>query len=253
MKLIQKILRKLKYLVFVINYKLFYSKTDSGYNNLVLNESIVKKTIVFSKLKSTNEYDINFQRTLDFLKFIKKKKLRNIVDFGGGAGYHYFIAKMKLPYFNFKWLVIENRTMVKLCNKKLNYKNLFFFNSLNIIKKIDVFFSSCAINYTKDPIKTIKSIIKLNAKYLYFTRTPLVENQSLAFKQISLLSDNGPCKINNEKEILIEYENKIVSRQSFESMFKNKFVIIDKYIDQKKAFFYKKEFFDTYTYIFKKK
>ena len=159
---------------------------------------------------------------------------------------------MKLPYFNFKWLVIENRTMVKLCNKKLNYKNLFFFNSLNIIKKTDVFFSSCAINYTKDPIKTVKAISKLNAKYLYFTRTPLAENQSLGFKQISLLSDNGPCKINNEKEILIECENKIISRQSFESIFRNKFVIIEKYIDEKKAFFYKQESFDTYTYIIKK-
>jgi putative methyltransferase (TIGR04325 family) len=256
MKLLQKILRKLKYLILTINYKLFYSKPHEGYNNLALNKSIIKKTIVFSRLKSPNEYDINFQRTLDFLEFIKKKKLKNIIDFGGGAGYHYFIAKMKLPDFNFKWLVIENRTMVKLCNKKLNYKNLFFFNSLNTIKKTDVFFSSSAINYTKDPIKTIKSIIKLNAKYLYFTRTPLAENQSLGFKQISLLSDNGPCKINNEKEILIECENKIVSRQSFESMFKNKFVIIDKYIDQKKAFFFqnkKKECFDTYTYIFKKK
>ena len=97
-----KILIKLKYLELIINYKLFNSKTDGGYNNLVLNKSIIKKTIVFSRLKSTNEYDINFQRTLDFLEFIKKKKLKNIVDFGGGAGYHYFIAKMKLPYFNFK-------------------------------------------------------------------------------------------------------------------------------------------------------
>jgi len=252
MKLIQKILRKLKYLVFVINYRLFYSKADSGYNNLALNESIIKKTIVFSKLKPIKKHDVNWQRTVRFLEFIKKKNLKNIVDFGGGAGYHYFIAKMKLPNFNFKWLVVENRLMVKLCNKKLNYKNLFFFNSLNIIKKTDVFFSSCAINYTKDPIKTVKAISKLNAKYLYFTRTPLAENQSLVFKQISLLSDNGPCKINNEKEILIECENKIISRQSFESIFRNKFVIIEKYIDEKKAFFHKQESFDTYTYIIKK-
>ena len=174
------------------------------------------------------------------------------MDFGGGAGYHYFIAKMKLPNFNFKWLVVENRTMVKLCNKKLNYKNLFFFDSLNTIKKTDVFFSSCAINYTKNPIETIKSIIKLNAKYLYFTRTPLTENQSIEFKQISLLSNNGPCKINNEKEILIECENKIISRHNFEGMFKNGFVIIKKHVDEKKAFFYKNKFISSYTYIIKK-
>ena len=43
MKLIQKILIKLKYLELIINYKLFNSKTDGGYNNLVLNKSIIKK------------------------------------------------------------------------------------------------------------------------------------------------------------------------------------------------------------------
>jgi putative methyltransferase (TIGR04325 family) len=252
MKLFQKILKKLIYLVFIIKYKLFFQKKYKSYTNLALNKSIIKKTIIFSKIKSFNKYDINYKRTVDFLEFVKKKKLKTILDFGGGAGYHYFIARIKLPNINFKWLVVENRTMVRLCIKKLKCKNLFFSNSLNKVKKIDIFFSSCAINYTKNPIETIKSIIKLKAKYLYFTRTPLTENQSLEYKQVSLLSENGPCKINNEKEMLIEYENKIISRQKFEDMFKNKFFIIEKYIDEKKTFFSKKNFY-TYTYILKKK
>lgn len=253
MKLIKKILKNIKYLGLLINYKLFSSEKNKGYNNLTLNKSIIKKTIMFSKLKSINEYDINWQRTVKFLEFIKKKKIKKIIDFGGGAGYHYFIAKMKINNFNLKWLVVENRIMAKLCNKKLKYKNLFFFDSLNKIKKTDVVFSSCAINYTKNPTETIKSIIELKTKYLYFTRMPLTENQSFEFKQISLLSDNGPCKINKEKEILIECENRIINQQKFEEMFKNKFFIITKYIDEKKAFFYKNKFYDTYTYILNRK
>jgi len=253
MKLYKKILKKLIYQVFIINYKLFFQKTYKGYNNLALNESVIKKTIIFSKIKSINKYDINYKRTLDFLEFIKKKKLKTILDFGGGAGYHYFIARIKLPNFIFKWIIVENKTMVRLCIKKIKYKNLSFFDSLNKIKKIDIFFSSCAINYTKNPLEIIKSIIKLKTKYLYFTRTPLTENQSLEFKQFSLLSDNGPCKINNEKEMLIVYKNKIINQQKFEEMFKNKFFIIAKYVDEKKAFFYKKKFINTYTYIFKRK
>ena len=127
MKLIKKILKNIKYLGLLINYKLFSSEKNKGYNNLTLNKSIIKKTIMFSKLKSINEYDINWQRTVKFLEFIKKKKNKKIIDFGGGAGYHYFIAKMKINNFNLKWLVVENRIMAKLCNKKLKYKNLFFF------------------------------------------------------------------------------------------------------------------------------
>ena len=53
--------------------------------------------------------------------------------------------------------------------------------------------------------------------------------------------------------MLIDYENKIINQQKFEEMFKNKFFIIAKYVDEKKAFFYKKKFINTYTYIFKKK
>jgi putative methyltransferase (TIGR04325 family) len=251
MKLIKNILRIIKY--YTLNLRLQFYPFKNGYSNSLLNKSIIKKTIKFSKFTSINERDVNNRRTISFIKFIKRRKLKTILDFGGGAGFHYFIARIKLPNLNFKWLVVENRTMVRLCIKKLKYKNLFFSDSLNKIKKIDIFFSSCAINYTKNPIETIKSIIKLKAKYLYFTRTPLTKNQSLEFKQISLLSQNGPCKIRKEKEMLIEYENKIINRQKFEDMFKNKFFCIAKYIDEKKAFFYKKKSFDTYTYIFKKK
>ena len=253
MRLLKKMIKKLKYLVLIINYKLFPPKKIKGYNNLVLNKSIVKKTIIYSKLKSINDHNINWQRTIKFLKFLKKKKIKKIIDFGGGAGYHFFVAKIVFPNLNLKWLIVENQIIVKLCNKKIKNKNLFFFDSLNQIKEAEIFFSSCSINYTPNPIETIKTIIKLKTKYLYFTRTPLAENKSVKFKQISLLSENGPCQIKNEKEILVEYENKIISRQSFEEIFKDKFFIIAKYVDEKKAFYHKKEFFNTYTYIFRKK
>jgi putative methyltransferase (TIGR04325 family) len=252
MKLIKKIITKLKYLTLIVNHKLFLHKKKEGYNNLSLNNSIVKKTIVFSGLKSVNPYNTNWYRTVKFSKFVEKNKIRKIIDFGGGAGYHFFITKMKFPNLNLKWLVIENKIMVKLCKKKIKHKNLFFSDSFNKVKKADVVFSSCSINYTTNPTETIKSIIQLKTKYLYFTRTPLADNKSFEFKQVSLLSENGPCKINNEKEMLIEYQNKIISQQSFEEIFKNKYDIIVKYVDEKKAFFYKKEFFDTYTYILKK-
>jgi putative methyltransferase (TIGR04325 family) len=253
MELIKKIFRIVRFLVFKKNYRLLYSKKISGYNNSLLNKSIIKKTIIFSKLSSINKHDINFQRTTKFLKFIKKKKLKSIVDFGGGAGYHYFIAKIKLSNFNFKWSIVENAMMVRLCKKKLKYRNLFFFNSLDKIKKSDVFFSSCAINYTKNPFITLKKIFNLKVRYFYITRTPFSTKENLEFKQSSLLSDNGPCKIKNEKEILIEYKNKIINMNNFENILKNKYIILSKYIDEKKAFCFGNKCFDTYTYIIKKK
>ena len=157
-----------------------------------------------------------------------------------------------MPDFNYKWSIVENKTMVRLCNKVLKCRNLFFFNSLNNIKKVDILFASCSINYTKNPLKTLKIISKLDSKYLYFTRTPLTQNKSVEFKQFSLLSDNGPCKLENEKKMLIEYENKIINEKCFENIFKSKYTILSKYIDQKNAFSYGNNSFNTYTYILKR-
>ena len=74
MKLIKNILRTIKYYAFNLSYRLLYLKKVTGYSNLTLNKSIIKKTIKFSKFTSINELDIKNQRTIKFIKFIKKKK-----------------------------------------------------------------------------------------------------------------------------------------------------------------------------------
>jgi putative methyltransferase (TIGR04325 family) len=247
------IIRTFKYYINLIRYIFSQHKKKFGYNSLILNKSIINKTVNFNKFALNNKNDQNYQRTIKFINFIKRKKINSIIDFGGGAGYHFFIAKKKLSRFNLKWFIIENKTMVELCNKEPKHKNLFFFNSLEKVNKADIFFSSCAINYTQNPIKTLKTISKLNTKYLYFTRTPLTENDNLEYTQLSYLADNGPLKIKGEEKILIKYKNKITNIKTFEEIFKNKFEIIFKCIDEKNAFFHKNKSFDTYTYIIKKK
>ena len=249
MFLIKTFLKKIKYFFFFIQNYLF-KKNYQGYDSLVLNNSIIQKTLTYNNQKFFNKNDINVKRTLKFISFIKRKKIKKILDFGGAAGYHYFIAKNILNY-RFKWFVVENKTMVKLCKKKIKYNNLFFNNKL-IKNHADIFFSSCAVNYTHNPIDILNKISKLNLKYLYFTRTPLSLNDDVEFKQLSLLSENGPLSIQNEKEIFIECKNKIVSQKKFEKIFKKKYKVIKKYIDEKKAFSNDKKYYDNYTYIFKK-
>jgi putative methyltransferase (TIGR04325 family) len=250
MILIKIILRKIKYYIFLVQNVLFNTRKYKGYNSLLLNNSIIKKTLAYNNQKFFIEKDINIKRTIKFINYIKKKKLKKIIDFGGGAGYHYFIAK-KIINYEFKWFLIENKTMVKLCKKKIKYKNLSFNNQL-IKTKADIFFSSCAINYTNNPINILNKISKLNAKYLYFTRTPLSQNGEVEFKQLSLLSENGPLYLKNEKKIFIECKNKIISQKKFENIFNKKYRIVKKYIDEKKAFYNAKKYYDNYTYIFKK-
>ena len=112
------LIRTLRYYINLIRYNLSKYKIENGYNSLRLNKSIINKTVHFNKFALNNKNDQNYQRTIKFINFIKNKKLNSIIDFGGGAGYHFFIAKKKFPKFNLKWSIIENETMVRLCNKE---------------------------------------------------------------------------------------------------------------------------------------
>ena len=250
---INLLIKELKSLIFLLKYFFWNLREKNlGYNSFDLNNSIVSKTNVFVKNKKIIK-NKNFLRTKKFINFLKKNHLNNIIDFGGSAGYHFFVAKKINKSLNFKWIVIENNTMVNMANKKIKIKGLSFYNKIKDINSPDVVFSSCAINYTADPVKIINKLIKLEPKYFYFTRTPLSKKKDYKFDQYSSLSDNGPCKISYEKNKIIKYKNYILNINKFESLFKNKkYILINKYIDEKNAFYSKFKFFDNYTYIFKR-
>jgi putative methyltransferase (TIGR04325 family) len=247
-----KLLKKLKFYYLKIEFILFNKKKFS-YNDLELNQSIIYKTIEFKERKIQTK-NLNYLRTLDFIKFIKKKNITKVLDFGGGAGYHYFITEKLFPNLISKWIVVENKTMVRLCNNLINSKILFFQNSLKTNHKVDVFFSSCAINYLNNPVNTFKKISKINFKYFYFTRMPLTSHKYIKYDQYAWFSDNGPLKAHVEKDKIVKFTNRIIPIKVFEKIFVNKkFKVIKCYIDEKRAFFNKGSYIPTYTYIIQKK
>ena len=248
-----KLLKKLKFYYLKIEFILFNKKQIFSYNNLELNKLIIERTIEFrnKKIKIKN---LNYLRTVNFVKFLKKKKLTKLLDLGGGAGYHYFIAEKLLSNIISKWIVIENKTMVRLCKNLINNKNLCFLNSLKTNHKVDIFFSSCAINYLNNPVNTLKKISKINCKYFYFTRMPLTSDKYVKYDQYTLLSDNGPLASHVEKDKIIKFTNRIISVKVFEKIFTNKkFEVIKCYVDEKKSFFNNGLYIPSYTYIMKKK
>jgi hypothetical protein len=139
-----------------------------------------------------------------------------------------------------------------LYNEFVGLNNIFNFFRLTIPILIMLYFFLNIFPQKLMLLMFLNIISKLNSKYLYFIRTTLTQNKSVEFKQISLLSDNGPCKLENEKKMLIEYKNKIINKERFENIFKSKYKIFSKCIDQKNAFFYGNNSFNTYTYILKR-
>jgi putative methyltransferase (TIGR04325 family) len=90
-----------------------------NYENNKLSSYIINKTKKNNKLKNGEDLKINQLRALYFSWFIKNKNFHKILDFGGGAGYHFFLTKEFLEKkYNLDWNIVENNTMVNLCKKK---------------------------------------------------------------------------------------------------------------------------------------
>ena len=251
MNLILK-LKAIKQLIILLKYKIF-NKIIVGYEDLSLNKSILNKTLKFKNISEKYKNNINYQRTKFFCDFIKNKRLQHIYDFGGGAGYHFFIIRKYIKH-KLYWNIIENKQLVELAKKKIREKNLKFHKEIKWDKiRMDVFFASSSLCYVKDMVKLLYKISNLKSKYLYLSRTPLTNDKSLSCIQYSRLSDNGPCKIKNDLVALVKYRINILNIKIFEKILKKNFYIEEKYIDEKNSFRINDQYYHTYTYIFKKK
>ena len=121
----------------------------------------------------------------------------NVIDFGGGGGYHHTISSKALGKNDgkLKWHVVETENMAKEA-QRITSKNLkFFHNIADAVKDfevIDLVFSSSTLQYCPSPLLALKALTELNAKYLFITRTPFVESiDGIVTIQTSNLSTNG--------------------------------------------------------------
>ena len=243
------------YKIKILIYRIGLLKPDLlNYENHELNLYILNKTKKNCKLVNIEDLKINEQRSLNFSLIVKNKNFFNILDLGGGAGYHYFLAKKFLgKKYKLTWNIVENQTMVNLCKKKYNNKEMHFFNSISEIKnKIDIVFSSCAINYFNNPEEILYDLMRMPCKYYYFTRTPLALKKKIEFVQYSRLSENGPGNLFIKKEKILKLHNKIFKKEYFDNIIKKYCNILYSFKDEEQKLFYKKKI-NLYTYFLKKK
>jgi len=255
---VNSLLSKIIYFFYIAKFnlkkKIFFNNKYINYNNLYLNKFIIKKTKqYFSNKKFLENLSFNEMRTYIFSTILEKKNFCNILDFGGGSGYHYFLVKKFLKRrARLIWNIVENKTMVNLHNNKKN-NQLIFFDSISKIKnKIEIIFSSCAINYCEDTEKTLYDLMKFPCKYYYFTRIPLSLKKNLKFNQYSMLSENGPGQLKAKKEQLVKVNNSILKKAKFENIIKKFCKIEFSFKDEDKSFFYKEKI-GSYTYFLIKK
>jgi putative methyltransferase (TIGR04325 family) len=170
-----------------------------GYSNKTLIDVVVRKNLIFRNgLKKPPLFDISAARTLFGVSMALNgaKKLR-VLDFGGGGGFHYNIARAILPStIELDWYVVESS---ELCaaSQQLIVPELKFFDSIIEASKelqvVDLIFTSSTLQYTPNPLKSLEELLKINARYLFITRTPMSDHdETIVCVQKSMLAENGP-------------------------------------------------------------
>jgi putative methyltransferase (TIGR04325 family) len=172
-----------------------------GYSNEQLTEVVVKKNISFRKnITEDNFLSSDATRTLLSLGPALNSNQFRVLDFGGGGGYHYTLARHVLgDKYDIKWNIVETDSMCK-SGAAISDQSLKFFNDIQSAKAdlgfIDLILASSALQYCPDPLASLNDLLSTSSKFVYITRTPFFSgSEKIVSIQSSMLSHNGPGEL----------------------------------------------------------
>lgn len=210
---------------------LAHCQNDAYENNEIINVVVEKNLIYKNKVIQHKTLDFNAIRTLLALGIMDTEKTLNVLDFGGGGGYHHAVAKVGFESSNIKWNVVETAAMAKEAEQRLAGENLHFFADIDIAKQalgtIDLLFSSSALQYCPDPLAMLRKLVDVEAKHLFITRTAFNDLPgTIVAIQRSQLADNGPGPLpNGFQNKQISYPISFVDKAEVEKILMSKYDI----------------------------
>ena len=125
--------------------------------------------------------------------YLNEGKMPKLIDFGGACGENIlFLESIFGNKFIKKSFILESQAQ-SLESKNWEFaKNLNFSNDLLEIigNDIDIFFTSCALNYIPKPYELLLKVAERKVPLICLTRNNFSKNPSV-FVQVSNLSENG--------------------------------------------------------------
>ena len=214
----------------------------------------------FKNNKDVLTYDFNnfqIKRLVNLISMLNiKDKNINILDFGGGAGHHYYLVQNLInSKYDLNWIVFETKELTKECKDLgLESNNLKFVSSFDDIRNLefDVIYSNYAISYTEDPYTYLRNLLNLNFKKFYMTNTSFgnFDKDYIVGIQESDLKTNGVGRdipknlnISNKK---IKYPFTIMNKLNFENIINQNSDIIYTVKEQDSAYKTSEGNFDLY-------
>jgi len=119
---------------------------------------------------------------------VERARLR-VVDFGGSAGWNYFVAKALFDRPQLEWTVVETEALVA-ASAPLSNDELRFVNDVAAIQQeVDLVFSVGALQYHPRPLDALRALIALDPSYIVLFRTAMIDaNESFCAVQCASLS-----------------------------------------------------------------
>lgn len=206
--------------------------TSKGYENDAIVNLVVEKNLRYrEKLRTEPVLRLDELRSIVGLGLARRTSELNVLDFGGGGGYHHTIANLVCaPSDRLRWNVVETPAMARAA-APMATENLKFFDDIEVAAKdlgrVDLIFVSSSISYTKEPLVTLRLLSGLGARYLHITRTPLsMRHEKLIVKQTTWLGDNGPgpmpAGVENRQ---VSCPDTAVSKAAFEAVLRTSYKI----------------------------
>lgn len=179
-------------------------------------------------LGSQNFSENNYRYFAPFA-FLPPDRELKVLDFGGGAGHHFYSMVDTILHKILRWTVVETHSMVASATQLNTDDRLTFEASLINVADIeyDLILASSSIQYSLEPLKTLNDLTNIKSKYFFVTRMPIWEFPTKKLIQKSALSSNGPGRQLYElNDGIVEYELTILNRELFESYFEHRFETI---------------------------
>lgn len=200
-----------------------------GYETDEIVKVVVEKNKIYAdKLLHHPYLTLNDLRTVIGIGLTKvEDKVLNVLDFGGGGGAHYYIAKIALgENIKIRWNVVETEALANQA-QCLKTDDLKFFSTIEDacldLGRVDLVFSSGALQYTPDPIFYLSKLLEVGAKNFFITRTSFSANETKFIGvQESKLSANGPGALpKGFQDFYVYYPNVFVPKSEVEQLIAN--------------------------------
>lgn len=201
-----------------------------GYESDEIIDVVVEKTRLRSReMRLSRKITMEDARIAVGLCSLRPASSLRVLDFGGGAGHLYFVARQLLgESIDLRWHVVETAKMVSVASK-LSEPGLSFYESIEgavrSLGRVDLVLSNSSLPYTSDPLSYLGQLLEIGANHVFITRTALSDSEdTFSLVQKSRLAHNGPGPLpEGFRDFEVEYPLTIVGEKTFDSLIRRKY------------------------------